>query len=369
MTGTRPLAAARQAAGLWRVARAGAGAHRSNPLRVARIARRVRRRQGFEYAEALRVGALDPRLPDPARAALVSRHAFIEAQRPLNAGNEVGTLTGDKVVFHRLCEAAGIPVPRLFGVLDTRGSGYAASGRIIAGPADRAAFVAEDLPPRFVVKPSEGYAGRGVRIVTRRPDGTLECEGRSLTVEELWAELRAQTEFATWIVQERLVNHAALVGLGGDAGLHGVRVTTLVGRDGAPRILFAMLKLALGGGVSDNFVGGAAGNGVAEVSIPDGRLRGLRTARPDAAGYDHLSDSPLTGARLEGMTLPDWDAATATVLAAAPHFLPYRALGWDVALTPDGPVVIEANIRWLPMPFPSMRGVLDQLVAEGGERT
>jgi hypothetical protein len=54
------------------------------------------------------------------------------------------------------------------------------------------------------------------------------------------------------------------------------------------------------------------------------------------------------------------------VLDAAPHFLPYRALGWDVALTPGGPVIVETNTRWLPVPYPEMRAIHQMMLDEGG---
>jgi len=356
---------ARHLVALGSVSRAAARAYGGGGVRAARIAWGVHRRQGFEYAEALRVGALDPALSEGARARFVSRHASLDAQAPLNGGNEVPAITGDKAVFYRYCGALGIPVPELLGILDTRGSGWGAPGRVLAGPADLAAWVAEDLPDEFVVKPSEGYAGKGVRLVGRAAGGALLVNGRRQTAAALWDELRRDPEFPVWIVQERLVNHPDLARMGGPQSLHGVRIATIVGRDGEPRVLFAMLKLALSGGASDNFLGGSTGNAIVEVDPATGRLGPLTLPRDGPAGFRGLADNPLTGEPVEGRTLPYWQAACALVLDAAPHFLPARALGWDVALTPRGPVILETNIRWLPLPFPSMRSVLDQLIAEG----
>jgi hypothetical protein len=66
--------------------------------------------------------------------------------------------------------------------------------------------------------------------------------------------------------------------------------------------------------------------------------------------------------------LPEWGAACALVLAACPAFLPVRALGWDVALTPEGPVVIEANTRFGAFPVAGARDVVDRLEREGAPR-
>lgn len=360
-----PARVADQVRALVSVSRSAGRAYGCRPLRVARIARRVRRRQGFEYAEALRVGALDPALSDAERAAFVSRDANLRAQAPLNGDNETPAITGDKTVFYRYCALLGIAVPEMFGILDTRASSWGASGRVMTRTRDIEAFVAEDLPARFVVKPSEGYAGRGVRLVERRDDGRLRVNGRTTTTAGLWRELGADGEFAVWIVQELLANHPGMTAIGGSETLHTARITTLVGRDGPPRILFANLKLAISGGAVNNFQAGATGNAIVEID-DEGRLGAVYTTNPGPAGLQRGADNPLTGESLTGRSLPGWDDARRMVLDAAPHFLPYRALGWDVALTPGGPVIVETNTRWLPLPYPPMRGIHQLLIDEGG---
>lgn len=360
-----PARVSEQARALVAVSRTAGSAYGCHPLRMARIARRVRRRQGFEYAEALRVGALDPALTEAERAAFVSRDANLRAQAPLNGDNETPAITGDKTVFYRYCALLGIAVPEMFGILDTRASSWSATGRIMTGTRDIEAFVAEDVPARFVVKPSEGYAGRGVRLVARRDDGTLQVNGRTMTTAAFWAELRADDEFAVWIVQELLVNHPDMNAIGGSETLHTARITTFIGREGPPRLLFANLKLAISGGAVDNFQAGATGNAIVDID-DTGLLKAVFATKPGPAGLQRRADNPLTGETLTGRQLPHWRAALDMVLDAAPHFLPYRALGWDVAFTPGGPVIVETNTRWLPVPYPEMRAIHQMMLDEGG---
>jgi len=57
-----------------------------------------------------------------------------------------------------------------------------------------------------------------------------------------------------------------------------------------------------------------------------------------------FSDSDLAG-DLDGLVLPDWPKACETVLAAHRKFpSPAVLLGWDVAFTDMGPVLIETNL-------------------------
>ena len=278
----RPRRITGQVTSLVRVSRTAARAYGCRPLRAARIARRVRLSQGFTYEEALRVGVLDPAMPESERARYVSRHANLEANARLNNANEEPAITDDKWAFYRHCAVIGIPVPRLLGVLDVRASSRSASGRLFVGRAGFEEMVAHDLPDEFVVKPSNGYEGRGVRAVTRRGGRLHDHSARSLRPGDLWDELCADPLFDVWIVQERLHNHPDLVRLGGDGGLHTVRINTLVGADGEPELLFAFLKLAIGGSAHDNFLGGSAGNAIGELG-----LRRAVSGRPDAPAGSH----------------------------------------------------------------------------------
>src|SRR3546814_3569039 len=57
----------------------------------------------------------------------------------------------------------------------------------------------------------------------------------------------------------------------------------------------------------------------------------------------YVDDHPLTGTRMTGMALPDWDQVRDLVQAAARVFAVQKSLGWDVALTDSGPLLLEGN--------------------------
>jgi hypothetical protein len=49
-----------------------------------------------------------------------------------------------------------------------------------------------------------------------------------------------------------------------------------------------------------------------------------------------------------GFAIPLWAEACALVERAALAFLPLRTIGWDVAVTPRGALLIEGNVTWDP---------------------
>jgi hypothetical protein len=61
-----------------------------------------------------------------------------------------------------------------------------------------------------------------------------------------------------------------------------------------------------------------------------------------------VQHAPGAGARLIGTPLPHWPALRELMEVKAACFYPIRLVGWDVALTPGGPVVLEGNFWFDP---------------------
>ena len=84
---------------------------------------------------------------------------------------------------------------------------------------------------------------------------------------------------------------------------------------------------------------------------------------------------PQTGFVFEGAILPFWDELKELVGRAARALVPLRALGWDIAICPDGPRVVEANQHYDIFLMQELSGGLretpigQQMAAEYGWRT
>jgi hypothetical protein len=118
-------------------------------------------------------------------------------------------------------------------------------------------------------------------------------------------------------------------------------MVTVVARSGEVEHLVAFQKLIVGGHQIDNFAGSWTGNLVVFVEPGSGALGGAFVDGTPCAVH------PGTGEKIAGFHLPHWSGARALVERAALRFTPLRAIGWDVALTQDGPVLVEGNSEWL----------------------
>jgi len=139
------------------------------------------------------------------------------------------------------------------------------------------------------------------------------------------------------VIQPVLRNHPIIAALNPGA-LNTVRIATLV-EDGRCTLIAACLRVAQGNAVVDNWGQGAIAVG---VDLTSGALNqtGLTKAR---YGRRVFAVHPDTGVRFGSVTLPWWRETLELAERAALGLQPHVTLGLDIAITPLGPVFVEAN--------------------------
>ncbi len=312
-------------------------------LRVARICRRT----GIRPGEVLELGLADPALPDEVVSGCFGKRALMSLQDRLNP-RELVSLTEDKSEFYPRCESLGLPVPRTHAVVEP-GGGWVAGGAAPSGRAGWAAHLADALPDTFVTKPALGVYGEAVTVWTRRPGGFADHRGRHRSAGELYDSLVTHPRYARFVVQERLVSHPELFRLSASPYLQTARVVTLVDGAGRAHLLCALWKVIVGENAVDNYHHGTTGNLSANIAKETGLLGAAWRPAPEGVGSVPVARHPITGVQFEGFQLPAWRELVELVLRCALLFQPLRTIGWDVALTAHGPVIVEGNRWWDPL--------------------
>ena len=112
-------------------------------------------------------------------------------------------------------------------------------------------------------------------------------------------------------------------------------VTDLVGDE--VHIAYVVLKTGNNGAVCDN---SGRGGLICAVDKETGIVTGIAT---DDLIAHHYEIHPYTGVKFDGFQIPFYQEAISICKEAA-HMVPQiRHIGWDVAITPDGPVIVEGN--------------------------
>ena len=353
-------------------------------MQLTRLARRAQRRyragffasfsrarhlclvERFEPDEAYRLGLLDPSLKKKEISCSVSRKKLTKLQRSLNPLSWEPMLK-NKGMFNRYCVAHGIAVPKLFALFFHDVPGWFSDGSSPFSRENWVAVLQAGLPDRFIAKPAMGSLGRGVRAFGRQGEEFVDHEGTVCSAADLYESMRGDAEFDSFVIEEMLTNHSDIDVLTGSPVLQTLRMVTVCGADNRCRVVVTHLKMIAGLGVTDNFASGQAGNMSSLVDLESGVLKPARAARPDAVGMCSFAVHPQTGRVFSEFALPFWEEACSLVETVAGHFLPIRTVGWDVALTPTGPMVIEGNFWWNPFNQHPCMGQVGELLRESAE--
>jgi alpha-L-glutamate ligase-like protein len=233
----------------------------------------------------------------------------------------------DKRQTKRLAEAAGIRVPKLYGVIEI---------------VHQVETLAETLAPYddFVIKPAQGAGGEGILVVTgRQAERYRKSNGELDSIDDL-------------------AHHAAnilggMYSLGGrpDAALIEYRVQfdpifENISFQGVPDIrmlvfrgipVLAMIRLPTRGSDGKaNLHQGAIGVG---IDLASGRTSS------GVSQEQYIEEHPDTGGHLSGRLIPCWDE----ILAMAAHCHDFAGLGFigvDIVLdAKEGPMMLEVNAR------------------------
>lgn len=195
---------------------------------------------------------------------------------------------------------------------------------------------------RLVLKYSRGQIGKEVEVIDCpdfNPDRLVKLlKGRGYD-----------------LVEEYVVQHPSLMQLS-PSGLNTVRIFTQVTSDSV-EIIGARLRVSVNSPV-DNM---AAGNMALPVDILTGLTNGPGVFSDIAK--DDCYIHPVTKQSVVNFQVPFWNEVLDFVKKAAMAHPENRSVGWDIAITAEGPELIEGNHNWckLLLQLPVKRGMKAEL--------
>lgn len=193
---------------------------------------------------------------------------------------------------------------------------------------------------KVFVKPLHGAEGRWVRSIKRTPTG-YRMNGHDASVADIreWIERRRRP----MLLERGIEQHETQAKLN-PAAINTLRVLTMpdVTRGKRPFIAAAVQRIGteLSGHVDNWTQGGLS----AKVDIDHGTLSRAGQL-PDGQIPKWFSNHPDSGAQIEGAVVPFWEETRELVLEAANRLSFMEYIGWDVIISPTGPVILEGNIN------------------------
>lgn len=236
----------------------------------------------------------------------------------------------DKLLFDQLMRPSGLSLPDLLGY--TRmGSLVCPSGELV--PLHDQNVLAESLSDllsgspngALFAKPIIAQQGRGAFLLNRDNVGDKVS---------LFHEAVFNTDY---IIQEDLQQHEEMSTLYPNS-INTLRIVVGQHKEGSVRPLTAIVRMGSGDRSVDNVHAGGLFVG---VDLATGCLK-TYGHRIYSFGGGRFREHPDTGQVFEGYQIPLFDQVID--LAVQSHTrLPNPYVGWDIGVTPAGPVIIEAN--------------------------
>ncbi len=175
----------------------------------------------------------------------------------------------------------------------------------------------------FMVKPRDGLGGKGVYKEYRK---------NIKDVNEFYDYLKNNNLFIEeYVKQNKEINRLC------KESVNTIRIMTFA-YNGKSEIVYAAMRIGNGINNVDNFHQGGMG---CKIDLDKGILIG------DAYDKDlnHFKVHPKSKVKFDGFKIPYWEEAKKLVLDASKVNNNIHMVGWDVAITDDGPTLIEGNRR------------------------
>lgn len=171
---------------------------------------------------------------------------------------------------------------------------------------------------RIIVKPINGEGGVGISIISLK----------NKNIDKLYNELKKNKSL---LIEEVIIQHDELNKLY-DKSVNSLRMFTF--NNGEAHFLQAILKIG-NGGIVDNFSSGGMYTFVDKEGI-------VMTEAIDKNDDIHKIH-PISKCEIVGFKVPFFNEAVELVKKASFKVKEVGYVGWDVAITNEGPVIIEGN--------------------------
>lgn len=245
----------------------------------------------------------------------------------------------NKFLAHRMFEDTGIKTSTLYCYYHPEGC-VTGSALVATSLEDVCRILQSKGVSQCVMKSTESSHGDNVLVVENIEYLDGDCELHYFD----GSEARLSSVLGTRpLIFESLVRQAEQLARFNPSSVNTARFMTTLYPDGTAKVIAVFLKVGRAGTCIDN--AGSGGNIDACVDVETGEIK----YAIQFDGWRNVKDiekHPDSGAQLNGVVIDNWDAIKAEVCKFQQAFPWCKAAGWDIAITDDGPVVIEVNDMW-----------------------
>lgn len=249
------------------------------------------------------------------------------------------SLARNKYLAHKVLENTGVRKSELYCYYEPEGRVFD-SNEIASSVADVCRILKQKGVEQCVIKDTENSHGEGVVVVRSIEYLDDDCRlnyfnGTSAMLSEVIGKHP--------LIFEALIKQTAQFASFNSSSVNTVRFMTTLFPNGEAKIIATFIKIGRAGSCVDN--AGAGGNVDVCVDVETGEIK-------YAIQYDgwrkitEIEKHPDSGTQLNGVVIDNWEQIKADVIRFQQAMPWCKAAGWDIAITDEGPRVIEVNDSW-----------------------
>ncbi len=268
----------------------------------------------------------------------IARDSFLDRLNPL----EYILLARNKYITKILLNSLNIPTPELLFLYDPQAG---LESQFVINNPESAENKLLNFPNKpFVVKVLDGEHGKNINVYTSiesSADGTVavHVNGERHTIPQLLNFIGKNQRLLFEVKLRQIATFDEI----NPTSINTIRMITLLHPNGEADLLMAFIRMGRKGRWVDNI--GKGGNVIANVNKETGRFENI-VSFVNYKSFSPLTHHPDSGVDLENFRIEDWDGVKKQVFDFHRKLSWLKAIGWDVAITDKGPVIIEINNRW-----------------------
>ena len=301
----------------------------------------------------------------------IPKYHLTKRFRPTLNNRKWASVIENKLLFNIYYHTLNLPVVDIYGCYEPQ-YGLTVEGEPLTNPEEFKKLLLKNRPRTIVLKPLGGGKGRNIIVIKdifyKRTEIIFTTSlGHTLSFPDIIAHLKIENPgfpYRGYILEARVEQHSELDRIN-PWTLNTIRALTILKKDNSVHFYYPVLKLGREDSYIDNICSGALYAPINPLSgvIDKGRFG-------DKYNNDLYSAHPDTFENFAGLRIPYWEELKELCIAAAKNMPFFRSLGWDIAITPDGPLLLEGNDKHLIEILNPDKGVLQpemrKILAEFG---
>ena len=238
----------------------------------------------------------------------------------------------DKFLFGIVAESLGINTPHNIGLIRNQKIYIIDDKKEM----DLTNYLVNNDSDVFV-KPSDGECGQGI-FTLKTANGSIWMDNNKVTINDVLNKIDIST---TYVFQGRIEQHERLKKIFNNS-INTIRLVTVINRkNNNVEVLPPLLRAGIAGNIVDNWALGGVAIG---IDIGTKSLLEFGYYKPSFGTKTTIHPDSEIG--FSGYNIPFLQEAINMSVKFHEHLNQIHSIGWDIAITKDGPCFIEGNDNW-----------------------